>query len=114
MTDTDNMNNMIAATMYLLQNSMSNHPNILLTYINMLSSENFTTLLKNAGVNDDVIVTSLNMKNKFHFSNEINHQEVIKLFNMYDLDIDNGNNAIDLQKIILLLQKSILNISKID
>ena len=97
------MDNMMQATIYLMSNSMSNNPNILPNYINMLSTENFIFMLENCKVHQEVMPIALNIKNEIANTNVINHQQVIDLFNQYNLDVDDGHHCIDLKKLMILV-----------
>jgi hypothetical protein len=93
----------IKAIQFLLTNSMSNDPNILPTFINMLDNEHVVYILKNFDLNDEIIEEALNIKNEIKKTNIINHNVIINLFNRYNIDVTNENSEIDLKKIITLI-----------
>lgn len=96
----------IQASYYLLSHSMSSDPSILLNYINMITAEDFITILKNCGVYEEVIEQALTIKNNILVNNLIDHQVVIDLFKKYDYDVEN-DHQIDMKKIILLINTKI-------
>jgi hypothetical protein len=93
----------IKAIRFLLSNSMSNDPNILPIFINMLDNEHVTSVLGNLNINDVIIEEVLNIKNEIKNTNVINHGVIIDLFNQYNLDVSDDNSEIDLKKIIILM-----------
>lgn len=93
----------IKAIQFLLSNSMSNNPNLLPTFINMLDNEHIISILKNFDINDEIIEEALNIKNEIKNTNAINHDVIINLFNRYNIDVSNVNSEVDLMKIITLI-----------
>ena len=96
----DDYDSFMKATCYLLANSMSTDPSILPTYINMLSTNDFSNILKGCKVTDEYINIALNIN--VASTNTIDDSAIIVLFDEHGYDIDN-NGMIDIPKLTMLI-----------